>query len=106
MKNWLPMVDGFVLFIATAPTRYSPTTGYTNREIALALGVAEGHVASRFATAKDRLSVELARTPRPSEPSRWCEGPACSVSMDVKESFDRWLDNNLNSHLDRVIELG
>jgi RNA polymerase sigma factor (sigma-70 family) len=35
--------------------------GYTNREIAVALGVAEDHILSRLAAAKDRLHAELAR---------------------------------------------
>jgi DNA-directed RNA polymerase specialized sigma24 family protein len=35
--------------------------GYTNREIAVALGVAERTVATRLAAAKRRLYVELER---------------------------------------------
>ena len=36
--------------------------GYTNREIATALGVAESTVASRLASARARLSTSLERT--------------------------------------------
>jgi RNA polymerase sigma factor (sigma-70 family) len=42
--------------------------GYTNREIAVAFGVAESTISSRLATAKARLRIELERN-APSAPS-------------------------------------
>ena len=69
--------------------------GYSNRQIAASLGVAESTIASRLAAAKARLRDDGKSVGPILERGRNSGDPGVTLGMNVDNNFDQWLHDEL-----------